>query len=130
MGTPKVVATHEITTAGDAAKIEMIADRDEIAADGRDLVYLETNILDADDIFVPTADNRIEFAVEGPGEIVGVDNGNAAASDERYKDTSRFAFNGKALVIVQSKREAGDITVTAASEGLISAGVTVRASEL
>ena len=77
---------------------------------------------------MPLAENLITFEIEGDGKIVGVDNGNAV-SRERYKDTDgvwkRKAFSGKALVIVQSTKEAGSFTVTARSDGLESDSATV-----
>lgn len=124
----EVVATDEITTARDAAKIGLKADRETIDADGLDLIYVEADILDKNDVFVPTANILVTFEVTGPGVIIGVDNGNAAASDEAYKDTKRRAFNGKCLAIVQSTGEAGDIEITATADGLEKAGVTVEAT--
>ncbi|MGV2643818.1 beta-galactosidase, partial [Clostridium perfringens] len=50
--------------------------------------------------------------------------GNAATA-ERYKDNKRKAFSGKALVIVQSTKNAGSFTLTATSPGLSSDNTTV-----
>ncbi len=122
-----VVATHEIRTAGSASRIQLIPDRTSISADGKDLVFVETNVLDANNVFVPTATNAISFSVSGPGKIVGVDNGNAI-SLESYKGTTRSAFSGKCLVIVQSTGASGQITVSASSNGLSSASASVQAS--
>ncbi|MBN1171833.1 MAG: DUF4982 domain-containing protein [Micromonosporaceae bacterium] len=96
-----VVATDEVRTAGPAARLELIVDRSSIMADGRDLAFVEVDVVDADGVIVPQASNGIDFSIDGPGTIVGVDNGNAT-SHESYKGTSRSAFSGKALAIVQS----------------------------
>jgi beta-galactosidase len=59
--------------------------------------------------------------------IVGVDNGNPA-SVEPYKASSRKAFSGKCLVIVQATKHSGTITITANSNGLASDSVTIEAT--
>lgn len=119
-----VVATDIVATAGMESRLEVSADRPTISADGYDLSYITVDVTDADGNIVPTADNLINFDISGNGEIVGVDNGDAL-SHERYKDTQRKAFSGKALVIVQSTKESGSFTLTASSAGITPASVTV-----
>jgi hypothetical protein len=119
-----VVVTDKVVTAGAAAKIQLLPDRTTINADGKDLVFIETNILDTNNNLVPTASNNVSFSVSGPGKIVGVDNGNAP-STESYKGSSRAAFNGKCLMIVQATKNSGQIVVSASSNGLTGSSVTI-----
>lgn len=125
----KEIAHDRIVTAGDAAMLNAYADRNVITADGKDLAYITVDVTDTEGNFDPNAMNQLYFSIEGDGVIVGVDNGDPS-SWERYKDTDgvwkRKAFNGKALVIVQSTKEAGFFTVTVSGEGLTSASVTVH----
>lgn len=122
------IATDSVTTAGNAAKMEATADRQVIEADGKDLAYITVDVQDAEGNFMPTAMNQLYFSVSGNGKIVGVDNGDAS-SWERYKDTDgvwkRKAFNGKALVIVQSTEEEGSFTLTVSGTGLAKTTETV-----
>ena len=128
----KEIARDQVTTAGDAAELQAEADRSVISADGKDLSYITVDVADKDGNFVPTADNEIYFNISGDGEIVGVDNGDAA-SWERYKDYDgvwkRKAYSGKALVIVKSTKENGSFTLTASSSGLAQDSVTVYTTE-
>ena len=57
---------------------------------------------------------------------MGVGNGDPTdhASD---KGTSRKAFSGFCMALIQSSKEAGDITVEATSRGLAPASVTIAA---
>ena len=55
-----------------------------------------------------------------------MDNGNQADTTS-FKHTSRAAFSGKVLAIVQSTRAAGTITATADSNGLSSGEIAVIA---
>jgi len=120
----KVVLTREIHTAGAPAKIELVADRKNIKADGKDLSFITVKILDKDGNVVPNADNLVNFKISGPGFIAGVDNGDEVSHDP-FKANYRKAFNGLALAIVQTKEKAGSITFTATSAGLLSATVVL-----
>ncbi|HEX9058977.1 MAG TPA: glycoside hydrolase family 2 TIM barrel-domain containing protein [Clostridia bacterium] len=110
------VVYDEVVTAGAASKVQLKPDRTTVAADGKDLIYIETDITDANGVVVPTAANNVNFSISGPGTIVGVDNGNAP-STEPYKANSRKAFSGKCLVIIQPTKTSGTIVVTANSSG-------------
>jgi beta-galactosidase len=121
-----VVATEEVKTAGNAAQIKLTADRTELRADGRDLVFVTADIQDASGVFVPAATNSVTFAISGPGKIAGVDNGNPIDTTG-YTSAKRNAFSGKVLAIVQSTGQAGQITVTAASSGLTQGTVSATA---
>lgn len=121
------VVHDQVTTAGPAGKVRLKPDRTAITADGKDLVFIETDITDAEGVLVPNATNKVDFSVSGPGTIVGVDNGNPI-SYEPYKSSSRSAFSGKCLVIVQTTQTPGSIVITAACDGLSSDSVTISST--
>ena len=126
----KVLAETSVATADEPYKVELEAEKDCIKADKTDLAYVHFNILDKDNNLVPYADNEVHFELEGPGEIVGVDNGNAATF-ERYKaqkdgSFKRKAFSGKGLVIVSAHGADKDLKLTAKSEGLESDSITIK----
>ena len=121
----KVVLTREIHTAGAPAKIELIADRKNIKADGKDLSFITVRILDKDGNLVPNADNMVNFKLNGGAFIAGVDNGDEVSHDP-FKADYRKAFNGLALAIVQAKEKAGSVTFTATSAGLKPASVVLE----
>jgi beta-galactosidase len=133
-GTLKVVAykngkrwaTDEMKTTGPAAKLTMQADRAKIAADGQDLSYITVTVADKHGLLVPRSKNRIKFSVEGPGEIVATDNGDAT-SFESFQAPEHSAYNGLALVIVRAKAgQTGTFTVKAESAGLKPATIRVE----
>lgn len=125
----KEIARDKVVTAGSPSRLNAYPDRETITCDGKDLSYITVDVTDSDGNFMPTASDKIEFNIVGDGEIVGIDNGDPT-SKERYKDTdgrwSRSAFNGKALVIVRSTKDAGSFTLTASSGNLESCSVTVK----
>ncbi|HET7540855.1 MAG TPA: glycoside hydrolase family 2 TIM barrel-domain containing protein [Polyangiaceae bacterium] len=118
------VATDTVQTAGAASALKLKADRAAIDADGRDLSFVEIDVTDSQGVLVPQANNKIDFALTGPGTLAGVDNGDAI-SHESYKANSRSAFSGKALAIIQSSTTPGTITLKATSGSLTGASVTI-----
>ncbi|HEV8248238.1 MAG TPA: hypothetical protein VGP93_20825, partial [Polyangiaceae bacterium] len=93
-------------------------DRKKLRADGRDLSFITVAVADKRGLTVPRTHPSIRFSVEGPGEIVGVDNGDPT-SHEAFQASERKAFNGLALVIVRTlPGKTGNITLRAESEGL------------
>ncbi len=124
----KVVLNKEMKTAGKAARIELIADRKNLKANGKDLSFIKVRILDKDGNPVPDADNLLEFSVAGAGTIAGTDNG-YQADTVSLKSKERKAWKGLALVIVQSSQKKGNITVIAKSAGLKEARLLLKTGE-
>lgn len=121
----KVVLKARRETAGAPARIVLSADRTALKGDGLDVAVLKAEVFDAKGRPAPKADSLIQFAVSGPGEVIGVGNGNPN-SHEADKATQRKAFNGLCSAIVQT-RGRGAVTVTASGTGLISGKVVLRA---
>ena len=108
----KEVAREARYTAGEPVTLRLKPDRRTIAADGYDLSYVTVEALDADGREVPTATDMLHFSVEGAGELVGVDNGNAADTLS-LKGSDKALFSGKALAVVRSiKGQPGTATLT------------------
>ncbi len=83
-------------------------------------------VADKDRLTVPLSKNRIRFKVEGPGEIVATDNGDAT-NLETFGTPERDAFNGLALVIVRSKPgQTGEIKLIAQSDGLKNGEIHIK----
>lgn len=102
----------------------MNPDKTQMTADGSDLVFVEISTLDQEGRPVENANNRIQITVEGPGRLVGLDNGDSTDYDS-YKGTSRRMFSGKLLAVIASSLESGTIVVRASSHGLQSAELTL-----
>jgi beta-galactosidase len=121
----KVVLTQEIHTAGKPSKIELIADRKIINADGKDLSFVTVRILDKDGNLVPYADNLVNFKINGSAFIASVDNGSPISHDP-FKASYRKAFNGLALAIIQATETPGNVTLTATANGLQPATTIIK----
>jgi len=118
-------AQEVVKTTGPAAKVTLQPDRAKIHADGKDLSYVTVTIADKDGVPVPRSKNPVKFEISGPGKILAVDNGDPT-SFEPFQAKERKAFNGLALVIVQSTNEPGRIVLKATSPGLDPAEVKIK----
>ncbi len=127
-----IILTEKRETTGPPISIRLTADRAEINADGEDVAILKVEALDKDGRPVPTASNRIRFQVFGPGQLIGVGNGNPNCQ-ESDKAPKRSLFNGLAQVIIQSTKRPGQIHIEALpagwpGPGLMPAKLTITAA--
>ena len=120
----KTVCTDEVHTTGQPVKVSLIADRTEIAADGKDLSYVEAQIVDDKGHVCPDSDSLLTFALAGEGEILGVDNGDQT-NHEMFKGKQHLTFRGLCRVVIKSTKKAGTIQLTGSAEGLKAASVDV-----
>jgi len=122
-------ATDSVKTTGTAQKLKLQADRAKIQADGSDLSYVTVTVEDKSSLQVPRSKNHIQLSIEGPGEIVATDNGDAT-SLVSFQSHERDAYNGLALVIVRSKAgEAGTIVLKAKADGLEGDSIKISAKK-
>jgi beta-galactosidase len=118
-------ATALRRTTGAAASVALSVDRNRLQADGRDLAFVTVSIVDEHEAVVPRSHHLVEFTLEGPGQILALDNGDPT-SFEPFQGSKRHVFNGLALVVIRSLAgRTGKITLAASSEGLRGASVTL-----
>ena len=121
----KEIETKTLQTSGNAAGIKLTPDKPKISADGQDLSFISIEVTDTEGKLQPNAQNKLQFSIEGPGVIAGVDNADIKDLDP-YTGNTRKTWHGRALVVVRSTRNAGDIKLKASSPGLKDAITTVR----
>jgi beta-galactosidase len=122
----KLALTARRETTGAPAVIVLSADRAEIAADGEDVAMFTVEVHDAKGRIVPITDNEIVFKVRGAGKLIGTGNGDPT-DQAPDKGSSRKAFGGLCVAIVQSSKSAGAITLEASSNGLAPATLAINA---
>jgi beta-galactosidase len=120
------VLTARRETTGPAAKLVLRADRQEMAADGEDVAMFAVEVQDAQGRVAPLADNQVAFKVAGSGRLIGVGNGRPSSLEPDHAST-RKAFCGLCMGIVQAGRQGGSVTVEVTSAGLTPATVTIAA---
>jgi beta-galactosidase len=121
--------TPKRETTGAPSKLVMTADRKSIPASGEDVAMLAVEVHDAQGRVVPVTDNDVTFKVTGAGKLLGTGNGDPT-NQQPDKGTSRKAFSGYCMALVQSDKNGGDVTVEASSPGLESSSVTISANKV
>jgi beta-galactosidase len=115
-----------LVTAGQAARIELVADKTKLAADGQDVSQIELRLVDNRGVLVPNGAALCQVQVEGAGRLLALDNG-----DQRdmtpLREPSRKLNQSRAFLVVESSRQRGTITVTVSAEGLPAAKLKLRA---
>lgn len=120
----KTVCTTEKSTTGEpvALRLTNIASPTGLIANGHDLALIEVEVVDAKGNRVPTALNTINFSLSGEA----IWRGGIAMGPDNYTLTQTFPVEGGVnRALVRSTTNAGAITITAASEGLIAATLTL-----
>jgi beta-galactosidase len=120
----KPVDSVMLQTAGKPARIRLIANRTHIHADANDLAYVTAQVIDENGRLVPNAVLPLRFSISGNGEIIAT--GNANPSDaESMQQPQHKTFEGKCLIIIHPKGNAGTIKLKAEAEGLTAGEVVI-----
>ncbi len=123
----RVVATDELRTAGEPARIVLSTDHKSISPNWEDVSYVSATVVDVNGIAVPTAKNEITFKVMGPASIIGVDNADNT-SHESFQGNRRSAYSGRAVAILRSTLPTGRILFTASAPGLAPGSIVLQAT--
>ena len=106
-----------VRTAGKPHHLEVVADRMQLTADGKDLAYITVRVVDKDGNLCP-ADNRlVTFSVKGAGTYRAAANGDATCLD-LFHLPRMHAFSGQLTAIVQSGLQEGNLIFEAKAKGL------------
>ncbi|HEY6915651.1 MAG TPA: sugar-binding domain-containing protein [Paludibacter sp.] len=122
----KEIESKILKTAGVPAKIVLKPDRRKLHANGQDLSFVIVELTDANGNLQPNAENQLTFNVDGAGVIAGVDNARLNDPDT-YVSNTRKAWKGRAMVVVKSTRNTGNIKLTVSSPGLPDAVSIIKA---
>jgi beta-galactosidase len=116
------VAEKEVHTTGSPHHLRLSADRDTLAANGKDFAFITVSVVDKDGNLCPDAACQLNFNVNGEGRFRAVCNGDATSLEMFHLPTMK-TFNGKMVVIVQTSEKAGKIDVEVSGKGLKKAGI-------
>ncbi len=105
--------------------IRLTPDHTTITADGQDLSFVKVEVIDKNGAVQPNANEEISFTLTGPGTIAGLGNADMK-SEEPYQGTQCRVFHGKALLVLRSTEQAGNLSVTARADGLTDGSAIVR----
>ena len=114
-----------LQTAKAVDQIKLTAENNTLVANAQDLAYIQVELKDENGILNPTDDQLLEFRVEGPAEIIATDNANLKDTTA-YPSHSRKTWNGRALVILRSTSEKGDIQLKVSNKNNLSSTIKIK----
>ena len=121
----KIASEKTVRTAGKAAEVKLIPDRNVLKADGEDLCYVNVSLVDKKGNPVP-ADNRlVKVKVSGAGAFKAIANGDPTCL-ESFQQPQMHLFSGQLTVLVQSGSTAGEIIVEVSAKGVRTARITLE----
>jgi beta-galactosidase len=123
----KEVANDELRTAGTATKIKLVAERETLANDPDQVLYVRALVTDDAGIVNPNAAPTLKFSVSGPAAILATDNG-SLNDHTPFASPERKALRGTCVAIVKATADTGAITIRASAEGLSEGSVTIQAA--
>ncbi|QNG38806.1 glycoside hydrolase family 2 protein [Geodermatophilaceae bacterium NBWT11] len=110
------VGRRVLRTAGDELVLTAVPETTSLRADGADLVYLPVLLTDAAGELKPGADRSVTVTVEGPATLLGLGSGEPITEEGFASDTHRTYF-GRALAVLRSTHESGEVAVTVSAPG-------------
>ncbi|RKR13035.1 uncharacterized protein DUF4982 [Maribacter vaceletii] len=107
--------TAEIETTTKPVAFTLTADKTNLKSDAYDVSHLIVELVDEKGRVVKTENAKIEFEIQGPAILLGVDNG-ARENIQDFQSNTIVTAKGHSLAIIQSTKESGKIKVIAKSE--------------
>jgi beta-galactosidase len=121
----RVVGQSVLQTTGRSVQLKLTADRRALSANGQDLAFVTVEAVDEQGRLQMNSNQKVHFTIRGVGTIAGVGSGDGR-SQEAYSDDAFDLFNGRALVILRTSREAGQVSLNADADGLHSASILIE----
>ena len=121
----KLVAKDELTTSYQAEKLVMKIYEDTLAADGKDIIHVDVAMVDKYGQKWSHDRYPVTFKVEGPADIVCVNNGDFRSTEEIFLADKRTLFHGQVCATLRSRKEAGTIKITAVADGFEAVSETI-----
>lgn len=118
------VARDTVKTSGKAARLKLRLENDDIAANGRDMAVFTCYVEDENGVVVPDASPLVTFHAEGAGVVYST--GSDVSDHVSLFSPIRKMRAGTITVAVKLKKTAGELVLTAESDGLDTARLSVR----
>lgn len=121
----KAVAQSILETTGKPVRLKLTADRTVLSADGQDLAFVTVEALDEKGRLQVNDDEIVHFTVSGTGTLAAVGNGDGQSQDP-YSGDMCGLFHGRALVVLRTSRDEGQIKLTAKADSLTETSIVVE----
>ena len=124
----KEVSRAVLETTGRPARIRLTADQKALCPDGHDLAFVEIELLDQEGRVVPDAQIGLSASISGQGWMAGFGTGNPVTAED-YTDKMTVSWHGRALAVLRSGYESGELTLTVSARDLPEERISLRVEE-
>ena len=111
------VSRAALVTSGKPAKLVVSPEQSKMNSEGREIAYVNIDVVDADGLVVNDAAIELKAEVSGCGYLAGFGTGNPI-TEENYTDDMTVTYHGHAQAIIRSTHEIGKTSLTVCGEGL------------
>lgn len=126
----KTQITSTLRTAEFPRVIHLKASKDEMVANGQDLVYVDVEIHDGNGVLNPNYKIPLNFELTGPGEIIGIGNGDPQ-NTESFQGPVKSTHQGRCQVIIRSKQMPGTLNLKVTDIGkLIPGQISIKSHNI
>lgn len=121
----RVVATHFHQTASSPYTVSASLNKQTIETGSNEVIRIELDIVDVNGIFCPYASEELNFTLEGPIRLLGIDNGDPIDMFP-YKEPHCRSFRGKCVLLIQATEQTGTGLIHIRSDNLQTKTVSVQ----
>lgn len=122
----KEVCNYTVKTPGAAVKLLFGETKNHVKAIKNHELLLSIGAADEDNNPYFRESSKVRFSIEGPADIVAVDNGNLMGN-EPYNENFIHLYHGKASVLIRLNGKCGRIKICAYAEGMCHGEVIICA---
>ena len=97
-------------------------------ASGKELTYVDVELVDDSGAVVPDADIQLQAHVDGPAELLGFGSGNPI-TEENYCTGAFTSYRGRALAVLRTRGQTGKVKLTVSAVGLPDASIRMSAPD-
>ena len=120
----KELSRDTLKTTGLVKRIRLLPEKEEMFADGHDVIYVRVELVDENGAVVPDSDLILHASVDKTASLSAFGSSNPITA-ENYTSGCFTSYRGTAMAIIRSGYHAGPCTLTVSADGLEDVAVTV-----
>ena len=105
--------------------IRLVPEKQQMKADGHDLIFVGIELVDEDGRIVPNATLPLTASLKGSAVLAGFGTGNPITTED-YTDNETTSYRGVAMAILRAGYEAGEVELTVSGDGLLAGTVELH----
>jgi beta-galactosidase/beta-glucuronidase len=125
MNAASAVAVDRLCTTGTPAKLSAESDSSHLTVDKEEVAHISVSIVDAAGNVVMDDDREVRWTIEGPGQLLGIENGDHA-SHEDYRAPHHRTFRGRQLGYLRATSPNATIKINVQAPGLDAATILIK----